>query len=226
MEENFASCYRLWHIFFYKTKGEFGFICFYVLDGCRRLQSCPLWNPSWTSSGSLCTPWWRKTSAQRCRTSDRTSRGRSSWMRRWAIVFCNEWVHCVVNFAPDDEVFPFLKEEGTGIFRPDSSSSPASLLVNTTGVIQDLWKISLGLHEWFQWKILVCLRALQRRFYGPRERKMGLLAFLRLGVWMNGLRAFRNGFMGNVLGEGLTLGGVFVIGRGQQVKPLWLNIII
>ncbi|KAK5851153.1 hypothetical protein PBY51_001969 [Eleginops maclovinus] len=56
----------------------------------------------------------------------------------------------------------------------------------------------------------------KRRFYGPRERKMGLLAFLRVGVWMNGLRAFKRGFMGNVLGEGFVLGGVFVIGRGQQ----------
>uniref|UniRef100_A0A3P8V9B0 Peroxiredoxin-like 2A n=1 Tax=Cynoglossus semilaevis TaxID=244447 RepID=A0A3P8V9B0_CYNSE len=56
----------------------------------------------------------------------------------------------------------------------------------------------------------------KKRFYGPRERKMGLLAFLRPGVWMNGLRAFQKGFMGNVLGEGFVLGGVFVIGRGEQ----------
>uniref|UniRef100_A0A3B4X7I5 Peroxiredoxin-like 2A n=1 Tax=Seriola lalandi dorsalis TaxID=1841481 RepID=A0A3B4X7I5_SERLL len=56
----------------------------------------------------------------------------------------------------------------------------------------------------------------KRRFYGPRERKMGLLAFLRVGVWMNGLRAFKTGFIGNVMGEGFVLGGVFVIGRGQQ----------
>uniref|UniRef100_A0A4W5Q851 Peroxiredoxin-like 2A n=1 Tax=Hucho hucho TaxID=62062 RepID=A0A4W5Q851_9TELE len=56
----------------------------------------------------------------------------------------------------------------------------------------------------------------KRCFYGPRERKMGLLAFLRLGVWMNGLRAFKNGFLGNVFGEGFVLGGVFVIGAGQQ----------
>jgi len=56
----------------------------------------------------------------------------------------------------------------------------------------------------------------KRCFYGPRERKMGLLAFLRVGVWLNGLRAFKKGFMGNVLGEGFVLGGVFVIGRGQQ----------
>uniref|UniRef100_A0A668A383 Peroxiredoxin-like 2A n=1 Tax=Myripristis murdjan TaxID=586833 RepID=A0A668A383_9TELE len=56
----------------------------------------------------------------------------------------------------------------------------------------------------------------KRRFYGPRERKMGLIAFLRLGVWANGLRAFKNGFMGNVFGEGFVLGGVFVIGPGEQ----------
>uniref|UniRef100_A0A672GWS7 Peroxiredoxin-like 2A n=1 Tax=Salarias fasciatus TaxID=181472 RepID=A0A672GWS7_SALFA len=55
-----------------------------------------------------------------------------------------------------------------------------------------------------------------RRFYGPRERKMGLLGFLRVGVWTSGLRAFRKGFTGNVLGEGFVLGGVFVIGREYQ----------
>lgn len=53
-------------------------------------------------------------------------------------------------------------------------------------------------------------------FYGPRERKMGLSAFLRLGVWRSGLRAFRNGFKGNVFGEGFVLGAVYVIGAGQQ----------
>lgn len=47
---------------------------------------------------------------------------------------------------------------------------------------------------------------------------MGVLAFLRVGVWMNGVRAFRKGFVGNVLGEGFVLGGVFVIGRGEQVR--------
>lgn len=41
----------------------------------RRPLSCPLWSPSWKSSGSLWSPWWRKTSAQRSRTSDRTSPG-------------------------------------------------------------------------------------------------------------------------------------------------------
>ena len=50
---------------------------------------------------------------------------------------------------------------------------------------------------------------------------MGLLGFLRVGVWMSGLRAFRNGFMGNVFGEGFVLGGVFVIGQGEQVKAFY-----
>lgn len=66
--------------------------------------------------------------------------------------------------------------------------------------------------------VAVVLLTSQRTFYGPRERRMGLLGFLRLGVWISGLRAFKNGFMGNVLGEGFILGGVYVIGRGQQVK--------
>ncbi|KAG5262714.1 hypothetical protein AALO_G00278060 [Alosa alosa] len=56
----------------------------------------------------------------------------------------------------------------------------------------------------------------KRRFFGPRERKMGLSGFLRSGVWMNGYRAFKNGFLGNVYGEGFIMGGVFVIGPGSQ----------
>ncbi|KAG7507400.1 redox-regulatory protein FAM213A-like [Solea senegalensis] len=56
----------------------------------------------------------------------------------------------------------------------------------------------------------------KKRFYGPLERKMGLLAFLRPGVWLSGLRAFNKGFMGNIMGEGFVLGGVFVIGREEQ----------
>lgn len=77
-----------------------------------------------------------------------------------------------------------------------------------------LIRTALVLHD----RSRVSCVSLQKRFYGPRERKMGLLAFLRPGVWMNGLRAFQKGFMGNVLGEGFVLGGVFVIGRGEQVK--------
>uniref|UniRef100_A0AAY5EUU2 Peroxiredoxin-like 2A n=1 Tax=Electrophorus electricus TaxID=8005 RepID=A0AAY5EUU2_ELEEL len=53
-------------------------------------------------------------------------------------------------------------------------------------------------------------------FYGPRQRKMGFLGFIRLGVWQNFMRAWKSGFQGNVNGEGFILGGVFVIGSGKQ----------
>lgn len=41
--------------------------------------------------------------------------------------------------------------------------------------------------------------------------------FLRIGVWRSLWRAYRRGFGGNLRGEGLVLGGVFVIGPGDQV---------
>ncbi|TRY54227.1 hypothetical protein DNTS_011427, partial [Danionella cerebrum] len=53
-------------------------------------------------------------------------------------------------------------------------------------------------------------------FYGPQQRKMGGLGFIRLGVWQNFLRAWRSGYSGNMNGEGFILGGVFVIGSGEQ----------
>lgn len=56
----------------------------------------------------------------------------------------------------------------------------------------------------------------QQRFYGPHQRKMGGLGFLRLGVWQNFMRAWRSGYQGNMNGEGFILGGVFVIGAGSQ----------
>lgn len=98
-------------------------------------------------------------------------------------------------------------------FRPDSVLPVCS--INT-----ELIEFVINLK--FAWLTDWILLRLQRRFYGPRERKMGLLAFMRLGVWLSGVRAFRKGFIGNVLGEGFVLGGVFVIGRGQQVN---LNLI-
>ncbi|KAI3363217.1 hypothetical protein L3Q82_011853, partial [Scortum barcoo] len=55
-----------------------------------------------------------------------------------------------------------------------------------------------------------------RNFYGPQKRWMFLSMFLRIGVWRNIWRAYRRGFSGNVRGEGLVLGGVFVIGPGDQ----------
>ncbi|KAI2657664.1 Peroxiredoxin-like 2A [Labeo rohita] len=48
------------------------------------------------------------------------------------------------------------------------------------------------------------------------NRKMGVLGFIRLGVWQNFIRAWKSGFQGNMNGEGFILGGVFVIGSGEQ----------
>lgn len=56
----------------------------------------------------------------------------------------------------------------------------------------------------------------QKHFYGPLQRRMGGLGFIRLGVWQNFIRAWRSGYQGNMNGEGFILGGVFVIGPGNQ----------
>lgn len=56
----------------------------------------------------------------------------------------------------------------------------------------------------------------KQAFYGPRQRKMGGLGFIRLGVWQNFIRAWKSGYQGNMNGEGFILGGVFVIGSGKQ----------
>lgn len=46
---------------------------------------------------------------------------------------------------------------------------------------------------------------------------MFLSMFLRIGVWRALWRAYRRGFGGNLKGEGVVLGGLFVIGPGDQV---------
>uniref|UniRef100_A0A8C9RUB6 Peroxiredoxin-like 2A n=1 Tax=Scleropages formosus TaxID=113540 RepID=A0A8C9RUB6_SCLFO len=53
-------------------------------------------------------------------------------------------------------------------------------------------------------------------FYGPKQRKMGGLGFIRMGVWQNFIRAWKSGYKGNMNGEGFVLGGVFVIGARKQ----------
>ncbi|KAM7170720.1 peroxiredoxin-like 2A isoform 2-T2 [Macrochelys suwanniensis] len=55
-----------------------------------------------------------------------------------------------------------------------------------------------------------------KKFYGPHKRKMLLMGLIRLGVWQNFLRAWKNGYSGNLEGEGFILGGVYVIGAGKQ----------
>uniref|UniRef100_A0A8D0H070 Peroxiredoxin-like 2A n=1 Tax=Sphenodon punctatus TaxID=8508 RepID=A0A8D0H070_SPHPU len=56
----------------------------------------------------------------------------------------------------------------------------------------------------------------KKQFYGPHKRKMMFMGFFRLGVWQNFLRAWKNGYSGNLEGEGFVLGGVYVMGAGKQ----------
>jgi len=54
-------------------------------------------------------------------------------------------------------------------------------------------------------------------FYGPHQRRLGLLGFLRLDVWLNIYRSKKErGNEGNFKGDGTLLGGVYVIGPGNQ----------
>ncbi|XP_076440496.1 peroxiredoxin-like 2A [Babylonia areolata] len=56
----------------------------------------------------------------------------------------------------------------------------------------------------------------ERKFYGPQERWMFLSGFLRATVWSNIRRNRNKGVDGNLDGEGRLLGGVFVLGPGEQ----------
>jgi len=56
----------------------------------------------------------------------------------------------------------------------------------------------------------------ERAFFGPKIRKMGLLGFLRLDVWMSILESKKKGNAGNFEGDGYHLGAVFVVGPGDQ----------
>ncbi|XP_013790951.1 redox-regulatory protein FAM213A-like [Limulus polyphemus] len=55
----------------------------------------------------------------------------------------------------------------------------------------------------------------ERRFYGPKERRTLIMGLLRIGVWYNLYRAYQKGFSGNLEGDGTLLGGVFVLGPGN-----------
>ena len=45
---------------------------------------------------------------------------------------------------------------------------------------------------------------------------MGLWGFLRWDVWMNVIKSVKTGNEGNLKGDGTLLGGVYVIGAGDQ----------
>ena len=54
----------------------------------------------------------------------------------------------------------------------------------------------------------------EKTFFGPKQRRLGLIGFLRLDVWMNVYKSM--GVDGNMKGDGTLLGGVYVIGPGDQ----------
>jgi len=56
----------------------------------------------------------------------------------------------------------------------------------------------------------------EKHFYGPKERRMLLLGFLRLDTWINIYKSKQAGTPGNLKGDGTLLGGVFVLGAGDQ----------
>ncbi|CAG2239232.1 Peroxiredoxin-like 2A [Mytilus edulis] len=57
---------------------------------------------------------------------------------------------------------------------------------------------------------------LEKKFYGPKERWTSLFSLLRFGVMKNIYRVKKKSIPGNMIGEGRLLGGVYVIGPGEQ----------
>jgi len=56
----------------------------------------------------------------------------------------------------------------------------------------------------------------KKHFFGPTERWMPVLGIFRLNSIINIIRSIRKGVDGDLKGEGRLLGGVYVIGPGDQ----------
>ena len=52
-------------------------------------------------------------------------------------------------------------------------------------------------------------------FFGPIERRLFMLGFLRIQTYISAYQAHNSGTSGNLKGDGTLLGGVFVIGPGD-----------
>ena len=52
-------------------------------------------------------------------------------------------------------------------------------------------------------------------FFGPIERRLFMLGFLRIQSYISGYQAYKNNVQGNMKGDGTLLGGVFVVGSGN-----------
>lgn len=51
-----------------------------------------------------------------------------------------------------------------------------------------------------------------KKFYGPDERRMLWMGFLRLSMWTSIIGTIKKDIPGNLEGDGTLLGGVFVLG--------------
>lgn len=84
--------------------------------------------------------------------------------------------------------------------------------VNLVGIVHE----KKGVKEFQPYLISPIYLDEERKFYGPEQRWMFLSGFLRLSVWRSFSRARSRGVQGNLDGEGRILGGVFVVGPGEQ----------
>lgn len=84
--------------------------------------------------------------------------------------------------------------------------------VRLYGIVHESFGIK-GFQPFFDGEIFLDSK---RRFYGPRERWMGVSGFIRPSVWFSVFRAKGKNVEGNMKGEGRLLGGVYVIGPGDQ----------
>lgn len=56
----------------------------------------------------------------------------------------------------------------------------------------------------------------EKKFYGPKERRMLITGMLRFNLYYRVYLSKQKGINGNMKGDGSLLGGVFVIGPGDQ----------
>ncbi|PFX28065.1 Redox-regulatory protein FAM213A [Stylophora pistillata] len=84
--------------------------------------------------------------------------------------------------------------------------------VNLVGVVHE----EMGVKQFQPYLNSTIYLDKEKKFYGPEQRWMFLSGFLRPSVWKSLFRARGKGIEGNLKGEGRLLGGVFVVGPGEQ----------
>lgn len=84
--------------------------------------------------------------------------------------------------------------------------------VPLVGVVHE----TLGVDEFRKFFVGSLYLDTEKHFYGPKERRMLLLGFLRLQSWVNIYKSRQKGTPGNLKGDGTLLGGVYVLGPGDE----------